>query len=80
MVVHLLVDVARHAGHADILRERVDGSVGYAPDNLNLPERDEASWAAHHDRVEAAAREAAGMPGSQPPPPIAALTSWIQSE
>jgi len=65
VVVHLLVDVARHAGHADILRESIDGAIGYVPGNTNLPDRDEASWAAHHDRVEAAAREAAGMPHEQ---------------
>jgi uncharacterized damage-inducible protein DinB len=62
VVVHLLVDVARHAGHADILRERIDGAIGYVPGNTNLPDHDEAAWAAHRDRVEAAAREAAGMP------------------
>jgi hypothetical protein len=62
VTVHLIVDIARHAGHADILREMIDGSAGYAPGNSNLPDRDAAGWAAHHDRVEAAAREAAGLP------------------
>lgn len=62
VVVHLLVDVARHAGHADILREQIDGAVGYVPGNSNIPDRDAADWAAHFDRVEAAARETAGMP------------------
>jgi hypothetical protein len=61
VVVHLLVDVARHAGHADILRETIDGAIGYAPGNENLPDRDAASWAAHRERVEAAAQEAAGL-------------------
>jgi len=61
IVVHLLVDVARHAGHADILREQIDGEIGYVPGNLNLPERDTASWASHYAQVEAAAKEAAGM-------------------
>jgi len=61
VAVHLLVDLARHAGHADILREMIDGSVGYLPGNENLPPRDEASWAEHRARVEAAARQAAGM-------------------
>lgn len=61
VLVHLLVDVARHAGHADILRESIDGTIGYAPGNANLPDRDAASWAAHHARVEAAARQAAGL-------------------
>jgi hypothetical protein len=28
VVVHLLEETARHAGHADILRELIDGSIG----------------------------------------------------
>ncbi len=62
VVVHLLVDVARHAGHADILREQIDGAVGYVPGNTNIPDRDAADWAAHFNRVEAAARKAGGLP------------------
>jgi hypothetical protein len=62
IAVHLLVDIARHAGHADILREQIDGSVGYVPGNSNMPDRDAESWQAHRARVEAAARQAAGMP------------------
>ncbi|MDO8106936.1 DinB family protein [Isoptericola sp. b441] len=62
VTVHLTVDVARHAGQADILREQLDGAIGYLPDSPNLPERDAAGWAAHHARVEAAARQAAGVP------------------
>ncbi len=62
VLVHLLVDVARHAGHADILREGLDGAIGYLPGSSNLPDRDEAGWAAHRARVEGAARAAAGMP------------------
>ncbi len=62
VTVHLLVDIARHAGHADILRENIDGAVGYVPGNQNMPDRDPDSWAEHYARVEAAAREAAGLP------------------
>lgn len=61
VTVHLTIDVARHAGQADILREELDGSIGYLPGNTNLPERDAAGWAAHRARVEAAAREVAGL-------------------
>jgi hypothetical protein len=61
VAVHLLVDIARHAGQADILREQIDGAVGYVPGNPNLPDRDAASWEAHRNRVEAAAQEAAGL-------------------
>lgn len=28
ILVHMIEETARHAGHADILRERIDGAVG----------------------------------------------------
>nr|WP_324801930.1 DUF664 domain-containing protein [Stackebrandtia sp.] len=28
VLVHLIEELARHAGHADILREQIDGAVG----------------------------------------------------
>jgi hypothetical protein len=28
IVVHMIEETARHAGHADILREQIDGSTG----------------------------------------------------
>ena len=61
VIIHMVVEMARHAGHADILREAIDGSVGYTPGNANLPDRDDAGWAAHRARVEAAALEAAQL-------------------
>ncbi|GAB3118175.1 DinB family protein [Janibacter alkaliphilus] len=51
-LVHLLVDVARHAGHADILREQLDGSAGLRPDMDNLPEQDQVWWAEHVARLQ----------------------------
>ncbi|MGY1644040.1 DinB family protein [Geodermatophilus sp. SYSU D00703] len=60
VLVHVCVEVARHAGHADIVRELVDGAVGMSPENSNLPERSAAEWAAFRYRVEAAAQRAAG--------------------
>lgn len=51
-LVHLLVDVARHAGHADILREQLDGSAGLRPGNDNLPEQDAAWWADYVARLQ----------------------------
>lgn len=62
VAVHLLVDLARHAGQADILRENLDGAIGYLPAAPNLPDRDAAGWDAHVARVEAAARQVAGPP------------------
>jgi uncharacterized damage-inducible protein DinB len=39
VLVHVLVDLSRHTGHADILREQIDGTAGLRPQNSNLPER-----------------------------------------
>ena len=60
VLVHVAVEVARHAGHADVLRELVDGSAGVSSPGDNLPERSVAQWAAFRERIEAAARRAAG--------------------
>jgi hypothetical protein len=53
-----LVKHNRHAGHADILREQLDGAVGLNAKNSNLPERDAAWWEDYRARVEKAARAA----------------------
>ncbi|MEU3411908.1 DinB family protein [Streptomyces sp. NPDC006658] len=58
-LVRVLCDTQRHAGHADIVRELVDGSVGYAPDKGSLPPEDQAWWEGHRHRLERAARDAA---------------------
>ena len=57
ILVHLCVETARHAGHADIVRELVDGAVGRRPDDPNIPAID---WPAYRARLESAAREAGG--------------------
>lgn len=31
VLVHMIEEVARHLGHADILREQIDGTTGYLP-------------------------------------------------
>ncbi|TWX37364.1 DinB family protein [Frigoribacterium sp. ACAM 257] len=58
VLVHLCVETARHAGHADLVRELVDGRLGNGPADPNVPILDDEGWRAHHDRVEAAARAA----------------------
>ena len=58
MLVHVLAETNRHAGHADILREQLDGAAGMSPTNSNLPEQDAAWWANYRARVEEAARAA----------------------
>nr|WP_216077357.1 DinB family protein [Isoptericola sediminis] len=46
VVVHVLADLQRHAGHADILREGIDGAVGLLPRNTNIPDVDQAAYVA----------------------------------
>lgn len=59
ILVHLIAEIARHAGHADILRETLDGSRGNGPADPNLPYESEGEWAQYRQRVEDAARRAA---------------------
>ncbi len=59
ILVHLVSELNRHLGHADIARELIDGSVGHRADNDNLPDEGATWWSAYHDRLEAAARSAA---------------------
>jgi uncharacterized damage-inducible protein DinB len=58
VLVHVLAEINRHAGHADILREQIDGSAGLTQQNSNLPARDAEWWAAYVARVEEAAQAA----------------------
>lgn len=58
ILVHVTTETHRHAGHADIVRELIDGAAGLRADNDNMMPGDRAWWAHHHDRVERAAREA----------------------
>jgi uncharacterized damage-inducible protein DinB len=63
LLVHMVAETNRHAGHADIVRESIDGAAGLRPGVDNLPDVDAAWWASHRDRVEAAARTAADRIG-----------------
>jgi uncharacterized damage-inducible protein DinB len=64
VLVHMIAETERHAGHADLVRELIDGSVGLRPGNTNLTPGDARSWQDHRARLEAAARTAAGLPSS----------------
>ena len=55
---HVALDAARHAGHADILREGIDGQAGLRGPGDNLPGWDAERWAAHVRRLEGIARGA----------------------
>ena len=58
ILVHMIAETSRHAGHADIVRELLDGAAGLRADNTNMPPGDEASWESYRSRLERAAREA----------------------
>lgn len=51
IIVHVALDEARHAGHADILREQIDGRSGLRSEGDNLPEWDADRWAEYHARL-----------------------------
>lgn len=61
ILVHVIAETNRHAGHADIVRELVDGAVGLRADNPNLPPRDDSWWTEYRDRLERAARQAGNL-------------------
>lgn len=58
ILVHMIAETHRHAGHADLVRELVDGVAGLRRDADNLPQVDEAWWSAYRERLEQVAREA----------------------
>ncbi len=58
ILVHVIADTNRHAGHADLVRELIDGSVGLRADNSNLPDGDGTWWLAYRNRLEQIARDA----------------------
>ncbi|TNM43351.1 DinB family protein [Nocardioides albidus] len=53
IAVHVMSDLYRHAGHADVLREQVDGAVGMRPGLSNVP--DGVEWPAYVARLTAIA-------------------------
>ena len=58
VMVHVLTETNRHAGHADILREQLDGAVGTQDGSMALQQLDAAFWENHRTKIERAAKEA----------------------
>jgi hypothetical protein len=52
VIVHRLTETSQHIGHADILREQLDGTIGR--DGTTVA-KDSEFWADHRTKVEAAA-------------------------
>ena len=64
MLVHTVAEAHRHAGHADIVRELVDGSAGLMDGNDVMASGDREWWESHRSRLEAVAREAGTADGA----------------
>ena len=58
ILAHTVAEAQRHAGHADILRELIDGASGHGPSGTLLPTDDAKWWSDRFDRLERAARAA----------------------
>jgi hypothetical protein len=58
VLIHMIAETNRHAGHADIVRELIDGTAGLRQDADNMAPGDAAWWSEYRDRLEQVAREA----------------------
>ena len=58
ILVHMIVETHRHAGHADVVRELIDGATGLRKDNDNMPTVDQAWWGTYWIRLEKTAQDA----------------------
>jgi hypothetical protein len=67
IMVHMLSDTTRHAGHADILREQLDGATGMTAMSTAPGEHDSAFWKGRRTKIEQAARAADPAGGSSQP-------------
>ncbi|ASW55548.1 DinB family protein [Plantactinospora sp. KBS50] len=49
IIVHVIYDIARHAGHADLMREQHDGAIGLRREDTNIPA--DLDWPAYVSRL-----------------------------
>ena len=56
ILIHMIAETNRHAGHADIVRELIDGAAGLRADNDNMAPGDAAWWESYRDRLEGVAK------------------------
>jgi len=57
ILIHVISDTQRHAGHADIIRELIDGKVGLLEGSENMPLSDHHWWESRRSRLENVARQ-----------------------
>lgn len=61
ILVHIIAETHRHAGHADLVRELIDGATGLGKENDNMPPGDQVWWMSYRKRVEDAAQAASNQ-------------------
>jgi hypothetical protein len=66
ILVHTIAEAHRHAGHADLIRELIDGSAGLLNGNDNLAPGDRTWWDGHRNRLEKVARDVSAMAARSP--------------
>lgn len=52
ILVHVIAETNRHAGHADIVRELIDGAAGLRADNDNMAPGDAAWWQSYRSHLQ----------------------------
>ncbi len=58
VLVHVVAETDRHAGHADIIRELIDGAAGLSRRNTNMAPGDQAWWTGYRAKLEQVAKQA----------------------
>jgi len=56
ILVHMIAETDRHAGHADIVRELIHGAAGLRDDNDNMAPGDATWWVDYRERLEQVAQ------------------------
>ena len=57
ILIHMIAETNRHGGHADIVRELIDGAAGLRAGVDNMPPGDREWWESYRDRLEQVAVE-----------------------
>lgn len=52
VAVHMVAELHRHTGQADLVRELIDGEAGLGPSYSNLPDADAAWWVDYRARLQ----------------------------
>jgi len=58
ILVDMIAETHRHAGHADVVRELIDGAVGLREGNDNMAPGSQSWWETYRSQLERVAREA----------------------